>query len=271
MARSILEDVDRVMASKWYSAWALLHGADDTKIKLERGSPGHPPQRRPLSQDSWARTFIEAIRVGIEWETPPPPVLTPAELGRNVMFTAWDPEVALRSPKHWRIALSADPAYDTKARFAAPKIKQAGHLLAVWGVQTQVGAQRIIDFGEAVGADFLIFQAEVPAEYDTAIAAGASLIVGNPNSWTAMQRSDAISRGSALSTLFEVYANEGSPWPDTASSQGVPVSSEVLGVGFGNNPYQLADYKPRTPPDVWASMSVYLAEGMSDESWGLLS
>ncbi len=73
MARTILQDVDRVMASKWYAAWALLHGADATKIKLERQG-----KRRPLSQDSWARTFIEAIRVGLEWETPPPPPPPPA-------------------------------------------------------------------------------------------------------------------------------------------------------------------------------------------------
>lgn len=68
MARTVLEDVDRVLASKWYSAWALLHGADDAKIKLERQG-----KRRPLSQDSWARCFIEAIRIGLEWDTPAPP------------------------------------------------------------------------------------------------------------------------------------------------------------------------------------------------------
>lgn len=75
MARTILQDVDRVLDSKWYSAWALMHGTDDRKIKLERQG-----NRRPLSQDPWARCFIEAIRVGLEWETPtptPPPPPAP--------------------------------------------------------------------------------------------------------------------------------------------------------------------------------------------------
>ncbi len=70
--------------------------------------------------------------------------------------------------------------------------------------------------------------------------------------------------------MFEVYSNEGSPWPDTASSRNVPISCEVLGVGWGTNPYQLKDYLPHTPPGVWQTMSVYLAENMNDESWGLL-
>ncbi len=193
----------------------------------------------------------------------PPPA--PSSLGQNVMFTAQNPAVALRCPAHWKVAVSADPAYDTNARLAAPLIKQAGHLLAVWGVQTQIGAKRIRDFGAAVGADYLIFQAETPEEYDTA---ASQVIVGDPNNWTAAQRADAIAR--QLTVMFEVYSNAGGQWPDTASSQGVPVSSEVLGVGWGPNPYQLKDYRPHTPDSVWRSMSVYYAEGMSDDSWNML-
>jgi hypothetical protein len=279
MARTILQDVDRVMASKWYAAWALLHGADDAKIKLERGSEGRPPQRRPLSQDSWARTFIEAIRVGIEWETPPvvPPSLT--ELGRNVMFTAQNPEAALRLAGRtgWKVALTADPGpegkWDTAVRAAAPKFKQAGVPVLVWGVQTQIGASRIRALAADIGAVATIFQAETVEEYDTAMAADAKLIIGNPNAWTQPQRDDAMYRGDSLATLFEVYSsNAGSPWPDAASSQGVPITCEVLGVGSweGRPDVQLADYKPHTPPGVWQTMSVYLAENMNDESWGLL-
>ena len=266
--RTVLSDVDRVMASVAYRAWAVLHRTDAQKVTLERAGD----RRRPLAGDPYARCLIEAIRVGLEWETgPPDPVpLSLAELGRNVMFTAQDPEKALRCPPHWRVAVSADPAYDAAVRAAAPKIKQAGHLLAVWGVQTQIGAPRIRDLGTDLGADFLIFQAETVEEYDTAIAAGAKLIVGNPNSWTQAQRDDAMYRGNTLGTLFEVYANAGSPFPDVASSQGVPITSEVLGVGWGDKPYQLADYKPHTPAGVWASMSVYLAENMSDDSWAML-
>lgn len=265
MSRTVIQDVDRVLGSKWYSAWALLHSADDKKIKLERGGT-----RRPTSDDPWARTFIEAIRVGLTAEQPPAPKPSLVELGRNVMFTAWDPVKALRCPAHWKVAVSADPTYDTAARFAAPKIKAQGNLLAVWGVQTQTGATRIREFGQAVGADYLIFQAETVDEFNTAIEAGAQLIVGNPNAWTDTQREYATARGDTLATLFEVYANAGSPWPDTASSQGVPITSEVLGVGWADKPYQLKDYQSRTPPGVWQTMSVYLAENMNDESWALL-
>jgi hypothetical protein len=268
MARTVLQDVDRVLASKSYAAWALLHASDDRKIRLERGGT-----RRPTSDDPWARTFIEAIRVGLEWDQPPPPALPSlAELARNVMFTAQNPEAALRCPPHWRIALSADPKYDAAARLAAPKIKQAGHLLAVWGVQTQIGADRIREFGKTVGADFLIFQAETVEEFNTAVQAGAQIIVGNPNAWTDTQRSYAIARVDTLAVLFEVYANAGSPWPDTASAQGVPVTTEVLGVGsWENRPdVQLKEYQAHTPPGVWQTMSVYLAENMNEESWGLL-
>jgi hypothetical protein len=102
--------------------------------------------------------------------------------------------------------------------------------------------------------------------------AGAKVIVGNTNAWTQAQRDDAMYRGTGLATMLEVYTNaaSGSHWPDTASAQGVPVTSEVLGVGWGPNPYQLRDYLARTPPGIWASISVYYAEGMSDESWALL-
>ena len=197
------------------------------------------------------------------------PVTQPvtAELGQNVMFTAQNPAVALRCPTHWEIALSADPAFDANARAVAPVVKQAGHLLAVWGVQTQIGAARIRDFAAQVGADFTIFQAETPEEYDTC---PPGLIVGSPNSWTAAQRADAIARQDTLKVMCEVYSNMGQPWPDAASAQGVPVVSEVLGVGWGTNPYQLKDYRPHTPDAIWQGMSVYYAEGMSDESWTML-
>lgn len=275
--RPILQDVRTEMRTARYRAWALIHRADAKKIGLELTG-----KRRPLAGNPYARLLIEAIRVGIEWDQPPAkpadpkpadpaPPATLLERGRNVMFTAWNPEVALRAPKHWRIALSADPSYDQEVRAAAPKIRAAGHQLYVWGVQTQVGAQRIKKLAAELQADLTIYQAEVPAEYDSAIVAGATMLIGNPNAWTDQQRADAKLRGPGkLATIFEVYANDGAPWPDTASSRGVPVASEALGVGFGRIPHQLADYKPHTPPGVWQTMSVYLAERLDEASWSLL-
>lgn len=251
---------DIAVAFTQTDCYERLGNIDKNKIQAElRG------ERRPTAGALFARTVIRLVR--LDQPTVPLPPLT--ELGRNVMFTAWDPAKALRCPSHWKVAVSADPAYDMAVRAAAPALKQRG-LLAVWGVQTQVGVQRIRDLGAVVGADYLIFQAETSEEYDTAMAAGARVVVGNPNSWTDAQRADAIARGTSVAHMFEVYSNEGSPWPDTASSRNVPISCEVLGVGWGTNPYQLKDYLPHTPPGVWQTMSVYLAENMNDESWGLL-
>lgn len=71
--RTILQDVDRVLASAWYRAWAVVHTQDNVKIRLER--EGH---RRPDSQDSWARTFIVAVRAGVaEAGVKPPPEPSP--------------------------------------------------------------------------------------------------------------------------------------------------------------------------------------------------
>lgn len=274
--RTVLSDVDRVMASVAYRAWAVLHRTDAQKVTLERAG-----NRRPIAGDPYARCLIEAIRVGLEWETgPPDPVpLSLAELGRNVMFTAQDPEVALRlaGKAGWKVAFTADPGregkWDAAVRAAAPKFRQAGIPILVWGVQTQIGAARIRQLAADLRADGPpIFQAETVEEYDTAMAAGAKLIVGNPNSWTQAQRDDAMYRGTTLGTLFEVYANAGSPFPDVASSQGVPITSEVLGVGsWESGPdVQLRDYLPHTPAGVWATMSVYAAEYMNEDSWGLL-
>ena len=189
-----------------------------------------------------------------------------AQLAQHCLYTAWSPEAALNAPASWKVLLSADPAFDQAARAAAPKIRAHGNMLGAWGNQTQIGAQRIKDFAAAVGADFVVYQAETAAEYDSAIAAGAVLIVGNPNAWTAAQRIDATDRVNTgrLAIQFEVYTNEGGPWPNAASSQGVPAASEVLGVGWGRFPYSLADYKANTPAGVWAGMSIYLAEAVQD-------
>lgn len=258
---------DKTVKSLGYQL-TVLNPVDRAKVNAAREGVRKPSPGAALAQVAWDLYLREP--------PPKPPLPSIQELGRNVMFTAQNPEAALRCPKHWKIAVTADPGpegkWDQAVRAAGPKIQQAGHPLAVWGVQTQVGAKRIRELAAELHADFVIFQAETPAEYDSAMVAGAQLIIANPNGWTETQRADAKLRGDKLATLFEVYANAGSPWPDTASSQGVPVSCEVLGVGSweGRPDVQLADYQPRTPAGVWQTMSVYLAENMSEESWGLL-
>jgi len=243
----------------------LSHTLDGTRTSVKFGKP-----------DARPHTYSVAV-IQIEPKQSvtipaPAPSSAYAPLAQNVIFTAWNPNAALRAPPKWRIAVSADPSFDAAARAAASTIKAQGHLLAVWGNQSQIGAQRIRDFGAQVGADYLIFQAETSYEYDDAIAAGAHVIIGNPNSMTAAQRADATSRINAgqLAFIFETYTNEGDPWPAASSAGGVPVSSLCPGVGWGRTPYQLPDYKPNTPAGAWPLISLYLAETMNDASWSAI-
>ncbi len=201
----------------------------------------------------WADS-AERIEIRRHKTTPPPPPPPPGggvtpSLLQNAVFTAWEPRSALRFPGKWKVLLSADPAYDAAARAAAPLLRAHGNRVGVWGNQQQIGATRIKSFAAEVDADFVVFQAETAAEYDSAIAAGCRYLVGNPNAWTDAQRQDAtgrINRGE-LAFQFEVYTNEGGPWPSGASAVGVPACSEVIGVGWGRTPTGSPTTR-RTPP-----------------------
>lgn len=74
--RTILQDVDRVMASMPYKTWAAQHTIDAGKVRKERAGV-----QRPLPNDSYGRTLVEAIRRGHEAEapipTPDPPLPKP--------------------------------------------------------------------------------------------------------------------------------------------------------------------------------------------------
>lgn len=274
--RSILDDARLELESERFKAFAAVSPIDANKVRLELAG-----DTRPSSPAPYARLLIEAIRVGRAAETPTPALPpAPIDLARHVMFTAQAPEVCLgRLPGHWRVALTADPGpdgkWDTAVRAAAPKLKDAGHLVAVWGNQSQLGSARIEAVARDVGAHFVIYQAETPAEYDTAMNAGARFLVGNPNSWTQTQRDDATARANRgeLVVLFEVYSNMDGVWPDTASSRGVPIATEVVGVGGweGRPNVQLPAYKLRTPAGVWSTLSVYAGEYMDDASWAALA
>ncbi len=95
--------VQKVLALPGGGCYERLGNIDKNKIQAElRG------ERRPTAGALFARTVIRLVR--LDQPTVPLPPLT--ELGRNVMFTAWDPAKALRCPSHWKVAVSADPAYD---------------------------------------------------------------------------------------------------------------------------------------------------------------
>ena len=221
---------------------------------------------------------------------PPPPPNQLAVLGQNVLFTAWNPHAGLRAPVKYKLAITADvhvacspndtdavraqkaAAYTAAATQAAAIRKQAGGLVAVWGNQAQIGADQIQSFGKLLNADYLIFQAETMGEFNSAITGGAKIIIGNANSWTAAQRETAKTMVTAgtLVYIHETYTNQGEPWPEASSSQGVPAASLAPGVGWGPTPYQLPEYKLHTPPAVWPTISPYLAEDFATASWDVL-
>jgi hypothetical protein len=70
--RTILQDVDRVLASGPYKLWASTHRIDDGKVRFERAG-----NRRPQSGDSYARCLIVAIRAGLVEANPAPPPSVP--------------------------------------------------------------------------------------------------------------------------------------------------------------------------------------------------
>jgi hypothetical protein len=215
---------------------------------------------------SWVLAHEVTIRPAVTSPTPTPTPRLPA-LAQNVIFTAWAPAaVPAGLPAKWKVAISADPAFEAAARAGADRARALGHTVAAWGNQEQIGADRIRNFAAGIGADYAIYQAETAAEYDSAVRAGAHVIVGNPNAWTHDQRYDATGRVNRdeLALVFETYTNEGGPWPDQASAQGVPAASLCLGVGRGKTPYTLADYRAHTPPAAWPTISVYLAEHVPD-------
>jgi len=234
----------------------------------------------------WANTKIGGALLALEREAhavspPPPPAPSGlSALAQSVVFCAHRSETALQAPAKFKVALTADPAY---AQWATPSIVQQfraqGRKVFAWGNQEQIPVQTIRNLASSLGLDGCIFQAETSGEYDSAIAAGANLIVGNPNAMTAEQRADATARINAGTLAFqgECYTNLGGPWPEAYGAGGVPVCSLILGVynGAGEtsggwNP-SIAAYKQHTPAGVWPTVGVYHAAGVVPSEWGLLA
>jgi hypothetical protein len=213
--------------------------------------------------------------------TPPPVDSSLATMAKNVIFCAQNPASALSSPTKYRVALTADPAYagwvtqDLVNQFHAQ-----GRLVFSWGVQTQIPAGEIIAMRDRYGLDGAIGQSETQEEYETCVAAGFGISVGNPNAWNQASRDDAnrrISEGT-LAVIGEDYANLGGPPPNEYSAGGVNISSVCIGVydgsheqpGSGWNP-SVAWYHDNCPPGMWADIGVYHAAGVNPAEWGILA
>jgi hypothetical protein len=211
--------------------------------------------------------------------TPPPATSSLGQMSKNVVFCAQHADAALASPHKMKIAVTADPAY---AQWATQGLVDQAHaqgrLVFAWGVQTQIPPQSIVELANRLGMDGSIGQAETQEEYETAVAFGFGIIVGNPNAWNQASRDDANRRISSgtLAVIGEDYANLGGPPPNEYSAGGVNISSVCIGVydgsneqpGSGWNP-SVAWYHDNCRPDMWTDIGVYHAAGVNPVEWPL--
>jgi hypothetical protein len=212
---------------------------------------------------------------------PPSPTDDLAVLAKNVIFCAQNSEAALSSPTKYKVALTADPAY---AQWATQSIVDQfhaqGRLVFAWGVQTQIPPSAITDLRDRLGMDGAIMQGETQEEYETAMQAGAGIIIANPNAWNQASRDDANQRIAAgtLAVIGEDYANLGGPPPNEYGAGGVNICSVCIGVYDGSNEQpdtgwnpSVAWYKENCSPSMWADIGVYHASGVNPAEWGLLA
>jgi hypothetical protein len=216
--------------------------------------------------------------------TPPEPSPPPSSLAlmaKNIIFCAQNAEAALLSPAKYSVAITADPAY---AQWADQSLVDQFHaqdrLVFAWGVQTQIPPQSIVDLANRLGMDGSIGQSETQEEYDTAVAFGFGIQVGNPNAWSQASREDANKRIAAgtLAVIGEDYANLGGPPPNQYSAGGVNIASVCIGVYDGSNEQpetgwnpSVAWYHDNCSPSMWADIGVYHAAGVNPVEWPLLA
>jgi hypothetical protein len=192
---------------------------------------------------------------------------------RNIVFTAQDPLAALETPPHYKIAVSADPAYRIAVLSAIPEFKKRGRTLFSWSDCRFTSAAEARSLAETYNLAGWIGQGETPAEFDHAIEAGAQLLVGNPNSWGDPgdeSRRDLAKRRIAEGTfalICECYRSEsGHPWPDEYGTQGVDVASWCIGVYPSRYGYfTVPEYLERTPEAARPHIGMYYAEGARPE------
>jgi hypothetical protein len=221
-------------------------------------------------QTEWGKALLALERDkpragGPPRSNPQPPSLT---LQRTIFWAnVTDDAVAHASwlGASWRHALTADPAYAPSAdQIAILKRTSAG--VDAWGNQVQISYGTIGDFRARWNLSRVIHQGETEDEYDAALS---KWVIGNPNSWSPAQRTNATRRIAAgeLAITAEVYDGR----PDTYSAQGVPVSSLTLGVALdGGVRYPLADLLAKTPVGARSSVCIWHGAGLQPEDWEML-
>lgn len=210
-----------------------------------------------------------------------PPSLGLDALAQRVVFFANVTEEAtdawLLTPKRVRAAITADPSYQgPQVDDLVRRGKAAGRSISPWCDCREPGGdppgtpfRAAVAMRQRYGLDEPIGQAESPAEYDHAIAAGARILVGNPSALTQTQVDDAIARHARgeLAFIGEVYR------PDPRySARGIPISSGLFGVALDGGLYQpVAEYLAVMPAGFDPTFGVYHAAGLRPADWHALT
>jgi hypothetical protein len=213
--------------------------------------------------------------------TPPPTDSSLVTMSKNVIFCAQEPDAALNSPRKMKVAFTADPAYEQwLSQSLIDQFRAQGRMLFSWGVQTQIPGSTITALRDKYNLDGAIGQSETQEEYDTCVAFGFGITVGNPNAWNQASREDANQRIAAgtLAVIGEDYANLGGPPPNAYGAGGVNISSVCIGVYDGSNEQpetgwnpSVQWYKENCSPGMWADIGVYHAAGVNPAEWGLFA
>jgi hypothetical protein len=213
---------------------------------------------------------------------PAPPASSPLELAaRNVVFVAEvdDGAIAgyLATGRRWSLAVTADHAYRTEelAKLIAAA-KDQHRVIRPWcdcrepdGDPAGTPFRDALAMARELGLDEPIGECESSAEYDHAIAAGARILVGNPNALDPDRRRDAAARIGAgtLAIIGEMYV----PDPNY-SAGGVPIAGVCYGVAPGGGVHTaVVDYLAASTPAQRETFSVYHAAGLTAGDWRLLT
>lgn len=246
-----------------WAGWRDTGGRPPRPAAVDRWITLHNPGRG-VPRSWWARYLIHK---GAGPKPKPPPASDPFAVYRRVVFTAWEPLSALRFAPGLTVALSADQAYREAVVEAAPALRATRKFQAIvsWCDCDKTPAGAAVALSAQLGLDGWIGQAENTVELRNALAAGATVVVGNETSW----RDDPDLRNLAasrihdgrLALLQEDYWGEGNPSPDQVDTQGIPPLCFVLGRYGACRP--LADYYTALPA-LRGAHGLYLAEGTPD-------
>lgn len=156
---------------------------------------------------------------------------------QHIVFVSDNPEQALEAPAGYALSLPADPAYaQWQTQSFVDRARAQGRQLTAWCDCRTTLPSAAIRLRNTWRLDGWIGQAESGAELGTALAAGAPVVIGNPNAWTQRDRDTVTALinqpgdGSRLAVVAECYTNAGGPWPNQYSAAGVPVSSLCVGL-----------------------------------------